>query len=201
VEGFPVFTGVTGLVENTSTRSASPMRCRNRLVNVLNNIDWKQVATCKVFAFIKATERTTVEDKQFASNWSAARDAGLLRGAYHFLHPSVDAVKQAEFFLSKVVTSELPPVLDVEATDNVPSTKLVQCVKTWVEHVAAHLRRPLIYASPSFWAKLPAANIEQDADLWIAEWECEHPRNIGAWPGWSFWQYTLGAITPFRSLC
>jgi lysozyme len=161
-----------------------------------NKIDWKQVATCKAFAFIKATEGTTVEDKQFASNWSAARDAGLLRDAYHFLHPSVDSMKQAEFFLSKVATCELPPVLDVEATDNVPSAKLVQCVKTWVEHVAARLRRPLIYASPSFWQKLPASDIEQEADLWIAEWECQHPCKMGAWPGWSFWQYTSRGAVP-----
>ncbi len=159
-------------------------------------IDWKQVATCKAFVFIKATEGTSLEDKQFASNWSAARDAGLLRGAYHFLHPSVNAMKQAEFFLSKVVTCELPPVLDVEATDNVPSAKLVQCVKTWVEHVAARLRRPLIYASPSFWQKLPASDIEQEADLWIAEWECQHPCKMGAWPGWSFWQYTSRGAVP-----
>ena len=77
-------------------------------------IDWKQVATSKVFAFIKATEGTNLEDKSFASNWSGAQNAGLLRGAYHFFHPSVDPIDQAEFFLSTVVTCELPPVLDVE---------------------------------------------------------------------------------------
>ena len=148
------------------------------------------MATCKTFAFIKATESASLEDKSFASSWSAARNAGLLRSAYHFLHPGLDAVKQADFFLPKVVGCELPPVLDVEATDNVPSAKLVQTVKAWVEHVTAHLRRPLIYASPSFWQKLPAAGIEDLADLWIAEWECEHPGKMGAWPGWSFWRYT-----------
>jgi GH25 family lysozyme M1 (1,4-beta-N-acetylmuramidase) len=76
-------------------------------------IDWKQMANSKVFAFIKATEGTSLEDKLFASNWSGARNAGLLRGAYHFFHPSVDPIEQADFFLSKVATCELPPVLDV----------------------------------------------------------------------------------------
>lgn len=83
-------------------------------------IDWQEVATSKVFAFIKATEGVTLEDKAFASNWTGARTAGVLRGAYHFFHPSADPIKQAEFFLSTVVTCELPPVLDVEASDNVP---------------------------------------------------------------------------------
>jgi len=159
-------------------------------------IDWKQVATTKVFAFVKATEGTSLEDKLFASNWPAARNAGLLRGAYHFFHPSIDPVEQAEFFLSKVVTCELPPVLDVEASDNVASAKVVNGVNTWVEHVAARLRRPLIYASPSFWQRLPAAEIEQKADLWIAEWEIEHPGKMGSWPGWSFWQYSSRGEVP-----
>jgi lysozyme len=159
-------------------------------------IDWQQVAACKAFAFIKATEGTSLEDKAFASNWSAARNAGVLRGAYHFFHPGVDAVKQAEFFLSTVVTCEMPPVLDVEADDNVPTAKLVQSVRTWVEHVATRLRRPLIYTSPSFWHKLPAAGIEEHADLWIAEWEIDAPGQIGKWPGWSFWQYTSRGTVP-----
>ena len=159
-------------------------------------IDWKEVATSKVFAFIKATEGTGHEDKSFASNWSGARNAGLLRGAYHFFHPGVDPIEQAEFFLSKVVTCELPPVLDVEASDNVASARLIQGVNTWVEHVATRLRRPLIYASPSFWQRLPASEIEQKADLWIAEWEIEHPEKMGNWPGWSFWQYTSRGEVP-----
>jgi len=75
--------------------------------------------------FIKATEGTSLEDKSFASNWAGAQAAGLLRGAYHFYHPSVDPIEQADFFLSKVVTCELPPVLDVEATDNVANAKLI----------------------------------------------------------------------------
>jgi len=159
-------------------------------------IDWKEVATTKVFAFIKATEGASLEDKLFTTNWTAARNAGLLRGAYHFFHPSADAIKQAEFFLSTVVTCEMPPVLDVEASDNVPSARLVDGVNRWVEHITNRLRRPLIYASPSFWQRLPASDIEQKADLWIAEWEIEHPTKIGNWPGWSFWQYTSRGSVP-----
>jgi len=159
-------------------------------------IDWKEVASSKAFTFIKATEGTTLEDKLFASNWSGARNAGLLRGAYHFFHPSVDPIKQAEFYLSKVVTCELPPVLDVEASDNVPTARLIAGVNSWVEHIATRLRRPLIYASPSFWQRLPAGEIEEKADLWIAEWECEHPGKMGNWQGWSFWQYTSRGVVP-----
>ena len=159
-------------------------------------IDWKQVAGSKIFVFIKATEGTGLVDKSFATNWAGARAAGLLRGAYHFFHPGVDAIEQADLFLSKVVACELPPVLDVEAMDNVPSAKLIQGVNQWIEQVGRNLRRPLIYASPSFWQKLPPADIEQKADLWIAEWEARFPEKMGKWPGWSFWQYTSRGAVP-----
>jgi len=159
-------------------------------------IDWKEVALSKVFTFIKATEGASLEDKLFVSHWSAARSAGMLRGAYHFFHPGVDPIKQAEFFLSRVISCELPPVIDVEASDNVPSGRLVAGVNAWVEYIAARIRRPLVYASPSFWARIPAAEIETKADLWIAEWECEHPGKMGNWQGWSFWQYTSRGEVP-----
>jgi len=45
-------------------------------------------------------------------------------------------------------------------------------------------------------AKLPAADIEQKADLWIAEWEIQTPEKMGNWPGWSFWQYTSRGAVP-----
>src|SRR5262245_5178777 len=48
-------------------------------------IDWGKVRASKAaFAFIKATEGATFTDPAFATNWSGARDAGVLRGAYHF---------------------------------------------------------------------------------------------------------------------
>jgi GH25 family lysozyme M1 (1,4-beta-N-acetylmuramidase) len=147
------------------------------------DIDWKQVANSKVFAFIKATEGTSHEDKSFATNWNNARKAGLLCGTYHFFRPGVDAIRQAEFFLSRVNACELPPVLDVETSDDVAGATLAHGVNTWVEHVAGRLRRPLVYSSPSFWQKLPTTDIEQKADLWIAEWECKHPVKVGNWPG------------------
>ena len=80
------------------------------------NVDWAKVkATGAAFAFAKATEGTATIDKMFATNWPAMKNAGLLRGAYHFFHGSKDATDQANFFLSKfsVVAGDLPPVLDV----------------------------------------------------------------------------------------
>jgi GH25 family lysozyme M1 (1,4-beta-N-acetylmuramidase) len=54
------------------------------------------------FGFAKATEGTGWTDPTFKANWTALRDAGKPRGAYHFFHPEEDPAKQADFFLSVV---------------------------------------------------------------------------------------------------
>lgn len=60
------------------------------------------------FAFMKATEGVHRVDPKFREFWEGAKQAGILRSAYHFLHPDVDGRKQAEFFLSTVFP-EVPP--------------------------------------------------------------------------------------------
>ena len=78
------------------------------------------------FVFIKATEGVHRVDPKFKGFWTGAKQAGILRSAYHFLHPDIDGRRQAEFFLSTVFPEvpagerihpepgDLPLVLDVE---------------------------------------------------------------------------------------
>lgn len=55
------------------------------------------------FGFAKATEGTTWSDSTFAANWAnMAKDGLVVRGAYHFFHPSVDPVAQARYFVAAV---------------------------------------------------------------------------------------------------
>ena len=94
-------------------------------------VDWQAVAGVR-FAFIKATEGLADIDPRFRQNWQDSRAAGLLRGAYHFLHPNLDARQQAAHFLSVVNLDDdaLPPALDVEVTDGVDPASLRGCVAT-----------------------------------------------------------------------
>src|SRR5918996_6642155 len=94
-------------------------------------VDWQAVAGAGVrFAFIKATEGVADIDPCFRQNWQDSRAAGLLRGAYHFLHPNLDAGQQAAHFLSVVRLDDdaLPPALDIEVTDGVDPSALRACV-------------------------------------------------------------------------
>src|SRR5262245_49797633 len=78
-------------------------------------IDWAKVKAAGIdFAFMKATENLNFVDPTFATNWTNAGTAGVIRGAYHFFRASVDGAKQAEFFVQTTGLPEpgdLPPVI------------------------------------------------------------------------------------------
>src|ERR1700730_16847794 len=102
-----------------------------------NIIDWESVKDMKAnnmqisFAFIKATEGLGNEDAFFGRNWKKTKDAGLVRGAYHFFLATKSGKAQAENFINSVNLEggDLPPVLDVEQTYGVPAHKLRQRAK------------------------------------------------------------------------
>src|SRR5688572_22629007 len=68
-------------------------------------ISWESVKAMQVneiklsFAFIKATEGAGNVDPYFKRNWRKAKEAGIIRGAYHFFIASKDGTKQAQNFI------------------------------------------------------------------------------------------------------
>src|SRR5437763_278181 len=51
-------------------------------------INWTMVKGSGVqWAYAKATENLTYVDPTYATHWSAMKNAGVIRGAYHFFHP------------------------------------------------------------------------------------------------------------------
>src|SRR5512140_432888 len=85
------------------------------------NIDWKAVhASGREFAVIRVADGSYI-DKKFAQNWSGAKAAGMVRGAYQFFRASEDGTTQANILLQHLGgdIGELAPVADVEVTDGV----------------------------------------------------------------------------------
>lgn len=159
-------------------------------------IDWQGAAAAgNTFAFIKATESTTLVDRSFAGHWAQAKSAGLLRSAYHFFRPQHDGVAQAQLFLAQLPEpGELPPVLDVEVVDGVALGQIAAGVSAWVDHVSAALGRAIIYTSPGFWNLLPSIpGLASKVDLWVAHWGVASPAKVNAWPAWRFWQFSDNA--------
>ena len=84
-------------------------------------IDWRKVkASGKVkFAYIKATEGTSIQDPMYKRNIDSARAAGILVGSYHLYSKKTTAYQQFGNFKKVVQKSkqDLIPVLDIEERD------------------------------------------------------------------------------------
>ena len=162
-------------------------------------VNWAEVAASGVvFAFAKATDGITYLDPQFSVNWPAMKNAGLLRGAYHFYEPEDDPVSQAQHFLSNVTleTGDLPPVLDVEITGGVSSEELWSGVATWLQTVqTATGRQPLIYTAPGFWNDNSPNLALATYPLWLADYASQ-PTLPNGWTTWHFWQHSQTGTVP-----
>jgi lysozyme len=156
------------------------------------------------FAFIKASQ-ATFTDPLFLTNWQKAKDAGLIRGAYHYLDYTKSGIDQANYFadLLKNDPGELPPVIDYELrrTDNNPSAALGflrdcldQIMKRSELFQNANSKRPMIYTGPGFWAEygdLTKSDYWIQFPLWNAHWTTSAtPIVPPPWSMWQFWQFT-----------
>ncbi len=159
------------------------------------HVDWSAVEKAGVgFAFVKATEGTTYADPTFRRHWAALGETRILRGAYHRFKPTRDAAAQAEHFLAVVPVREgdLPPVLDVEATDGVSDARLIRGVRTWLSTVERRTGvRPVVYTKPGFRRAHLGAALD-DYPLWIAEYGVDSPSH----PRWTFWQHSERGRVP-----
>ena len=156
-----------------------------------SRIDWPRVARQDFqFAFVKATEGLEFKDSLFQHNWPDMARAGLIRGAYHFFRPTLDARRQAKNFFSHVPLAggDLPPVLDVEVLDGTSKVELIVGVKTWLWMAEIHYGvKPILYTNVKFYNKYLAGHFE-DYPLWIARYNTRQPRTATG-RDWQFWQY------------
>jgi lysozyme len=164
-------------------------------------INWHAVAASGLaFAFAKATEGTGFVDAQFATNWSAMREFGLYRGAYHFGRPGQDPETQAVHFHSVVGETgfgDLPPVLDIEASDGHPAAAVLAWVLAFVKKAEALFGRKLVIYTGGFWRFTlgnPVVAELKDNPLWLAQYSQGTPTAPSTWAKWTFWQYTDGSF-------
>lgn len=169
--------------------------------NHQGEIDWSAVvAHCGIkFAFIKASEGGTYQDKFYARNVSLARAAGLLTGPYHFFRPRGPVSLQVENFLNvlnSAETTDLPPVLDLETPGEwgqFTVSQRVELVTEFLTSVKSKLgRSPIIYMSASFSRDVLAeASMLIDYKLWVAHYTtAPEPWVPAPWANWTFWQHT-----------
>ena len=145
----------------------------------------------------KATQGRTFVDPTYARNRANAASAGLRWGAYHF-GTGGDGVQQAMHFLDTVMPSagELL-VLDFEANHQGPSMSLEEA-RAFVIHVRESTGRwPGLYSGHYVKELLGTQGdpVLSSCWFWLAQYG---PTAVvpAAWPTWSMWQYTDGAVGP-----
>lgn len=160
------------------------------------SVDWDRLRNASIgnqpvrFVIVKATEGTTIIDRNFNDNFYRARKNDLVRGAYHFYIPDRDITKQAEYFLHQVHLEEgdLPPILDIEKRGKKPLAEFQKDVLVWLDKVqAAYGVAPIIYTGKSFKETYLNAPAFDNYPLWIAHYYEKEMKYKG---DWVMWQYT-----------
>jgi len=168
-------------------------------------VDWTALRSGGArFAFIKATEGGDHTDPNFRENWEGARNAGVLRGAYHFVYWCRPAEEQAAWFRANVPADPdaLPPVLDAEwngasrsCGKKIPRDKALAMIKVMLREMEAHTgKRPIIYTDITFHKDVLEGEFN-DHPYWIRSTAAEpHVRYSGR--QWAFWQFTTTGRVP-----
>jgi GH25 family lysozyme M1 (1,4-beta-N-acetylmuramidase) len=171
------------------------------------DVDWEAVrAEGHTFAIAKVSEGLGAPDKVFGrGRWGAMKQAGLIRGAYHFARPQRgrDPRDEAREFLDALnragglEAGDLAPVLDLEAygaAGTLSDADTLNWTKGFADEIRARIgRRPIIYTGV-FWRETmrdPADDL--DCPLWLAAYVEDPERFVPrAWrnDGFALWQFT-----------
>ncbi len=162
-------------------------------------VDWRRVKAMEVgnirimFAFIKATEGSWLKDPQFERNWENAREAGIIRGAYHYFLPHISPKDQAAKFIKTVRlrSGDLPPVVDVEETRGMSKAQIQKYTKEFLNLLEKQYNvRPILYTNRDFYKRYFANHEDfKGYRFWIAHF---HVTSFDM-PGdenWHFWQHS-----------
>lgn len=162
-------------------------------------VDWARVTKMQVgkirisFAFMKATEGTWLKDPTFDTNWQKAKEAGLVRGAYHYFLPNISPKDQAAHFVKHVRlrSGDLPPVVDVEETRGMTKAQIQKHTKEFLDILEKYYKiKPILYTNRDFYKRHFVGHEDfKGYRFWIAHY---HVTNFDM-PGdenWHFWQHS-----------
>jgi lysozyme len=170
------------------------------------NIDWNSVAGSGVkFVWIKATEGGDHMDERFQANWTAAKQVGIPRGAYHFVYWCRPAIEEVTWFEQNVPVEQdaLPPVLDVESDSEsktchrrLEQQQTIADMKLMLEEMERHFgKRPVIYTSVDFYEAILSDGAFSDYPMWVRSTK-HHPSVKYGTREWKFWQYQADGSIP-----
>jgi lysozyme len=166
------------------------------------NIDFPRARSAGIqFVFMKATEGKDYLDPNFRLNWQRAADAGMPRGAYHFMTWCSLASEQAAWFVANVPAdpSALPPVLDLE-WNNHSSCKTkpsradaLEKIHLMLDVMERHTGKlPVIYTDMNFHRDILEGEYLPNT-FWLRSTAAEPHERYKNRP-WTFWQYSQTGV-------
>ncbi|OGN99041.1 MAG: hypothetical protein A2Z71_03355 [Chloroflexi bacterium RBG_13_50_21] len=163
-----------------------------------SKIDWQQAAPALGFAYYKCTEGTRWFDIQFDHNRKGCDQAGLPHAPYHYFHPLIDPVKQADFFISIAGKSYKRYILDVEKPDTVVDiTPRIRLFLKRCEELTGI--KPAIYTAAGYWNEFvnPKPAWSTQYDLIVANYTIQRIPIIPiGWTTYKIWQFSSYFFIP-----
>lgn len=162
------------------------------------------------FAICKATESTSIVDARFNHNWTGIKNAGLVRGAYHFARLKNNPTDEANHFVNTVgnLSFDTQDLLALDIEDDSLKTTMfgkdfTDWVITWLERVEASTGKiPIIYTGGPYWTSRvgtmdPATSAKLEKyHLWLSAYVKNPtpyiPKPWKASKGWTIWQKSGG---------
>ncbi|PQZ96755.1 hypothetical protein CQ017_16380 [Arthrobacter sp. MYb224] len=185
-------------------------------------VDWTQAYKNGArFGYIKATQSwpsTLFKDPRFNANYAASRNAGVIRGAYHFAMPAHSSgAAQAKEFLANgggwsADGKTMPPLLDIEwnpySATAYPQGKGDVCygmtpaqTVNWIKSFGSTIkastgRLPMIYTAQSWWDRCTGdSEAFKSWPLHVSVFPTanvpKNPRELPeGWKTFNVWQYS-----------
>ncbi|WP_425584985.1 lysozyme [Streptomyces vastus] len=203
--------GSTALVEVPVSAAAKPKG--HDVSSHQKNVNWSKAKSKGAkFVYVKATESHTYRNPYYGQQYHGARNAGLVRGAYHFALPHKSSGRtQAAYFVRngggwRADGWTLPPALDIEYNPygkkkcyGLSKAKMVGWIKSFSNEVKRQTgRRPVIYTTTHWWKNCTgnSSAFASNHALWLARYSSSAGALPASWRTWTFWQYDNGGSLP-----
>ncbi|MEB7505734.1 GH25 family lysozyme [Arthrobacter koreensis] len=173
------------------------------------NVDWSRAwSQGGRFAYVKATEGTYYKNPYYGQQYNGSKNAGMMRGAYHFAIPSPgSAAQEANYFVNNgggwtADGSTLPPLLDIEYNPyqqlgdtcyDMSAGEMVTWIKIFSDTVKARTGRvPMIYTTTDWWRTCTGnSSAFGNHPLHLARYSTAGPGAMPAgWSTYTVWQYS-----------
>ncbi|MDG4863560.1 lysozyme [Streptomyces sp. T-3] len=203
--------GGTALAEIPAYAAAKPRG--HDVSSHQKNVNWQKAKSKGArFVYVKATESNWYKNPYFSQQYNGSRNAGIIRGAYHFAVPSESSGRtQAAYFLRNggKWTRDgwtLPPALDIEYNPydskkcyGLSKSKMVGWVASFSNEVKRQTgRRPVIYTNTNWWKRCTGnyGGFGGNHALWLARYSSSPGELPNGWNFLTFWQYDNGGRLP-----